>query len=198
MGRIITRLIIFSTLTLLAAAPLLAQGRGSVGSHASPVSRAVGVGSAPVTTFGYAMPAYGGFYSGYGGYGGYPFPYFGSYSPQAPYPYMPKFWWVGPYGIDDPRQDGYNPNAGYAWDSVGTLILTTYPAKARVKLNGTFIGLAYYLGPIQLPAGDHTLRIEANGYQPEETVVQVDSPTVQELDIRLKPMGQTARAPASK
>jgi hypothetical protein len=185
-------------LMLLASASLLAQGRGSFGAQPSPISRAVTTGSAPVTTFSYVMPAYGGFYAGYDAYGGYYSPYFGSYSLQAPYPYMPKFWWVGPYGIDDPRQDGYNPNAGYAWDSVGTLILTTYPAKARVKLDGTFIGLAHYLGPIQLPAGDHSLRIEATGYEPNETVVKVDSPVAQELEVRLKPLAPGAKAAPSR
>ena len=191
MNRTIGRLVALLTLTLLAAGTLLAQGRGSFGSQPSPVSRAVGTGYGPVTTVGYAMPTYGGFYPGYDLYGGYYSPFF---LPQAPYPYMPKFWWVGPYGVDDPRQDGYNPNAGYAWDSVGTLILTTYPAKARVKLDGTFIGLAHYLGPIQLPAGDHTLRIEATGYEPNETVVKVDSPVAQELDVRLKPLAQAAKS----
>ena len=150
----------------------------------------MGTGYGPVTTFGYVTPTYGGFYPGYDLYGGYYSPFF---LPQAPYPYMPKFWWVGPYGVDDPRQDGYNPNAGYAWDSVGTLILTTYPAKARVKLDGTFIGLAHYLGPIQLPAGDHTLRIEATGYEPNEAVIKVDSPVVQELEVRLKSLAQAAK-----
>ena len=190
MNRTIGRLVALLTLTLLAAGTLLAQGRGSFGSQPSPVSRAVGTGYGPVTTFGYVTPTYGGFYPGYDLYGGYYSPFF---LPQAPYPYMPKFWWVGPYGVDDPRQDGYNPNAGYAWDSVGTLILTTYPAKARVKLDGTFIGLAHYLGPIQLPAGDHTLRIEATGYEPNEAVIKVDSPVVQELEVRLKSLAQAAK-----
>ena len=99
---------------------------------------------------------------------------------------MPKFWWVGPYSIEDPRQDGYNPNAGYAWDSVGTLMLTTFPERARVKLDGTSIGAANYLGPIQLPAGDHTLRIEAPGYEPYEAVLRVDSPVAQDLEVRLR------------
>jgi cytoskeleton protein RodZ len=72
-------------------------------------------------------------------------------------------------------------------------MLTTFPARARVKLDGTSIGAANYLGPIQLPAGEHTLRIEAAGYEPYETVLRVDSPVAQDLEVRLRPL-----APAPK
>ena len=181
------------TLMLLASGMLLAQGRRGSGSQSSPISRAVRNGSGPATTFGYATPGYSDFYPNYSGYGGAYASSFESFSFQAPYPYLPKYWWVGPYSIEDPRQDGYNPNAGYAWDSVGTLMLTTFPARARVKLDGTSIGAANYLGPIQLPAGEHTLRIEAAGYEPYETVLRVDSPVAQDLEVRLRPL-----APAPK
>ena len=193
MIRTIGRLTTILTLTLLASGVLLAQGRGGFGSQPSPISRAVGTRSGPVTTFGYATPASSGFSPNYSGYGGAYAPSFESSSSQAPYPYMPKYWWVGPYGIDDPRQDGYNPNAGYAWDSVGTLLLSTFPLRARVKLDGSSIGTANYLGPIQLPAGEHTLRIEAPGFEPYEAVLKVDSPIAQELEVRLRPL-----APAPK
>jgi hypothetical protein len=188
-GKLTTILIVMT----LASGMLLAQGRGGFGSQPTPISRAVNAGPGPVTTFGYATPVYSGFCPSYGGYGGAYSPFLESSSSQAPYPYMPKFWWVGPYGIDDPRQDGYNPNAGYAWDSVGTLLLSTLPAKARVKLDGISIGAASYLGPIQLPAGDHTLRIEAAGYEPSETVLGVDSPVAQELEVRLSPLASETK-----
>ena len=190
MSRTIGKLTTILIVMMVASGMLLAQGRGGFGSQPSPISRAVGTGYGAVTTVGYVTPTYGGFYPSYDLYGGYYSPFF---LPQAPYPYMPKFWWVGPYGIDDPRQDGYNPNAGYAWDSVGTLILSTFPAKARVRLDGTSIGASYYLGPIQLPAGEHTLRLEAAGYEPYEAVLRVDSPVAQELEVRLRPL-----APATK
>ena len=194
LGKLTTILIVMT----VAAGMLLAQGRGGFSSQSSPISHALVACPGPVTTFGYATPVYSGFYPSYGGYGGAYSPYFESFSSQAPYPYMPKFWWVGPYGIDDPRQDGYNPNAGYAWDSVGTLMLSTIPAKARVKLDGTSIGAANYLGPIQLPAGDHTLRIEAAGYEPYETVLKVDSPVAQELEVRLRPLAPAPKPASSR
>ena len=193
MSRTIGKLTTILIVMLIAAGMLVAQGRGGFGSQLSPIGRAVSTGTGPATTFGYATPVYSGFYPSYGGYGGAYSIYPESSSSQAPYPYMPKFWWVGPYVIDDPRQDGYNPNAGYAWDSVGTLMLSTFPAKARVKLDGTSIGTANYLGPIQLPAGDHTLRIEAPGYEPYDTVLWVDSPVAQDMEVRLRLL-----APATK
>ena len=193
MSRTIGKLTTILIVMMAASGTLLAQGRGGSGSQPSPISRAVSARPVPVTTFGYATPVYSGFSPSYGGYGGAYSPFFESSSSQAPYPYMPKFWWVGPYGIDDPRQDGYNPNAGYAWDSVGTLMLTTFPARARVQLDGTSIGAANYLGPIQLPAGEHTLRIETPGYEPYEAVLRVDSPVAQELEVRLRPLAQAVK-----
>jgi hypothetical protein len=92
------------------------------------------------------------------------------------------------------RQDGYNPNSGYEWDSVGALLLTTFPLKAQVTLDGTCVGTADKLGPFQLPVGAYTLRVEAVGYQPSETVVKFDEPGVRELDIKLKPLIAAARA----
>lgn len=114
-------------------------------------------------------------------------PFFGSLG-GAPYAtaYLPKYWWVGPYAGEDPRQAGYNPDAGYAWDSVGTLLLTSVPGNARVALNGTFVGTTDKLGPFQLPVGVYTLRVEAAGYEPCETVVKFDQPAVQELNVELE------------
>ncbi|HZP01129.1 MAG TPA: PEGA domain-containing protein [Terriglobia bacterium] len=141
---------------------------------AAPASNHFGRASAPATFFGgYAAP----FFPSYEGYPGV-------------YPYMPKYWWTGAYPEVDPRQEAYNPDAGYEWDSVEALILEVAPARARVVLNGTFIGTANYLGPIQLPLGRHTLRIEAGGYEPMERVLDAAHTGPEILEIQLKPMPQ--------
>ncbi len=104
----------------------------------------------------------------------------------APYAYMPKYWWVGSYPTADPRQVGYNPHGGYAWNQVTTLMLSTYPTDSRVTLDGIMVGEADELGPIELPLGEHTLRVEAPGYAPSETVIKVETPTLQQLAVNLK------------
>ncbi len=139
---------------------------------AAPSSGHFGAAPAPASYFGgYVAP----FFPSYGGYPG-------------AYPYMPKYWWTGAYPEVDPRQEAYNPDAGYEWDSVEALILEVAPAKARVILNGTFIGTANYLGPIQLPLGEHTLRIEATGYEPSESVLEADHTGPEIIQIHLKPL----------
>lgn len=128
------------------------------------------------------FPSYG---SGYwGGYGGYS-PYYGGRFAGPIGPYLPDGWWTGYYGNTDPRGPAYNPDAGYSWDSVTTLVLDTLPAKARVTLDGIFVGSADLLGPFQLPSGQHTLRVEAAGYEPSETVLKVEQPTLQQLTVKL-------------
>ena len=126
---------------------------------------------------GYATPYFGGY--GGGWYGGYSGGYGSTYS------YLPNYWWTGYYPTADPRGEGYNPNAGYAWDSVTTLLLETFPAKARVTLDGIFVGTTDTLGPFQLPLGQHTLRIEAAGFEPSETVLKVERAVLQQLEVRL-------------
>ena len=131
----------------------------------------------------------------------YPSMGYGYYSPQVympsfsvPYPYAPKYWWTGYYPTEDPRQAGYNPSAGYDWQEVTALILSTSPAKAEVILDGSPIGSADSLGPIQLPIGKHTLKVEAPGFEPSETVIQVEKPSVQHLQINLKSISSAAAA----
>jgi PEGA domain len=132
---------------------------------------------------------------GYPGYGyGYSSPFVSVPSLSPPYPYMPKYWWTGPYSTEDPRQSGYNPSAGYSWDSVTTLFVSTSPLKANVTLDGNPIGSADDLGPIQLPMGEHTLRVEAPGYEPSETVMKVQTTSVQRLQINLKSSGPAVAA----
>jgi hypothetical protein len=105
---------------------------------------------------------------------------------------MPNYWWVGPYPTADPRQSGYNPAIGYRWDEVTALILDTYPKNARITLDGVTIGRTSELGPIQLPFGEHSLRVEAVGYEPSETVLKVERPILQQLEVRLQ---QVSHAP---
>jgi hypothetical protein len=81
---------------------------------------------------------------------------------------------------------GDNPNAGYEWEGVGALILATNPPKARVTLDGIYAGIAENLGPFQLPVGEHTLHIEAPGFEPSDIIVKFDKPGVQNLTVDLK------------
>jgi hypothetical protein len=131
------------------------------------------------------LPYFGG-YGGFGGFGGYGFPYSGYPLYGAPYSYLPNYWWVSPYPIADPRQEGYNPSAGYEWDSVGTMILTTSPPQTRVTLDGVFVGTSDKLGPFQLPAGEHTLHLAANGYESSDTIVKIERSGPVIVDIMLK------------
>lgn len=142
---------------------------------------------APVGSFGY-YPGYGSssFYPAYGLMAGYYSPFVNLPS-SPPYPYMPNYWWVSPYPLEDPRQAGYNPSSGYPPESVTTLLLETTPAKARIVLDGVFVGRSDFLGPIQLPVGEHTLRVEATGYEPSETVLKIEQPILQQLEVRLTP-----------
>lgn len=128
-----------------------------------------------------------------GAYGGYSTPSFPSPTFAPGSANAPNYWWVSPYPLADPPQDSYNPSAGYEWDSVGVLILTSFPANARVTLNGFFVGTTDKLGPFQLPAGEHTLRLAAEGYEPSETIVRVDQPGLKELDVRLRPLSIKAQ-----
>lgn len=155
-------------------------GGGLLGSHP-----AAGGSRAPVAHYATYGGYGGGYVGGYGLYGGY-YP-FGSYSPAPATagPNLPPNWWSGQGAGVDPRQSGYNPNAGYDWDSIDALLLSTSPPDARVTIDGTFVGSADQLGPMQLPMGKHTLRIEAPGYAPSETTLSVEHPGVQQLKIVL-------------
>ncbi len=155
-------------------------------------SAALGIAAGPLHWSGQGAAARAGFgpvpqYDYGPGYG------FGYYTPFLIPPtappavsYLPKYWWTGYYDTADPRQAGYNPRAGYRWDDVTTLILGTSPKKAEITLDGSPIGSASDLGPIQLPPGDHTLRVEAPGFEPSETVLKADAASVRRLQINLK------------
>jgi hypothetical protein len=122
-------------------------------------------------------------YGGYGGYG----------STGSSYGGQPNYWWASHYPSENPCQAGCNPNAGYEWDSVGTLILDTNPPKARITLDGVYAGTTDKLGPFQLPVGQHTLHIEAPGFEPSDIIVKFDQPGVQSLNIELKSLTASAK-----
>ncbi|MBI1941950.1 MAG: PEGA domain-containing protein [Acidobacteria bacterium] len=132
---------------------------------------------------------------GYHGFGGFYSPFLNLPTPPPAVPYLPKYWWVEPYPSADPRQAGYNPSSGYSRESVTTLLLVTYPLNTRIVLDGIYVGRADYLGPIQLPLGEHTLRVEAPGFEPSETVLNVEEPVLQQLEVRLKPAAQAESKP---
>lgn len=131
------------------------------------------------------------FYGGYGNYGSGGYPFYSSYS--SPLWGPPNYWWVGRYPSENPCQAGCNPNSGYEWDSVGTLILDTNPPKAGVSLDGTYVGTTDKLGPFQLPVGEHTLHIEAPGFEPSDVIVKFDKPGVQSLNVELKLLAASAK-----
>ena len=160
----------FTLMFLLACLPVFAQRRGG-GSHAYSSS-----GAAPV----YGRRGTD------GGYGLHP-------SSSSPLDVPPNYWWVSPYPSENPCQAGCNPNAGYEWDSVGTLILDTNPPKARVTLDGIYAGTTDKLGPFQLPVGEHTLHIEAPGFEPSDIIVKFDQPGVQSLNVELKRLTASAK-----
>lgn len=171
---------------LLASAPASAAAPGSqghFGSAPSPAARFSGGGV--------VQP----FFSPFGFFGGFGSPFVNLPSLPPPYPYMPNYWWTGPYPTADPRQSGYNPASGYRWEDVTALILDTYPKKARITLDGVAIGQTTELGPIQLPMGEHSLRVEAAGYETSETLLKVEKPVLQLLEIRLEPVNHAAPGP---
>lgn len=169
------------------AAPGAPQKSGPVG------QAVVSTGPSGGVSFGgYVQPYFFPSFSPFG-WGGFYSPFFDIPRLPPAYPYLPKYWWVGPYPEDDPRQAGYNPDSGYPKETVTTLLLVTYPLKTRIILDGVFVGTSNYLGPIQLPIGEHTLRVEAVGYEPSETVLKIEEPVLEQLEIRLKPLLSRAK-----
>jgi hypothetical protein len=114
-------------------------------------------------------------------------------SSSSPLDVPPNGWWASPYPSENPCQDGCNLNAGYEWGTVGALILETNPPQARVTLDGIFAGTTDKLGPFQLLIGEHTLHIEAAGYEPTDVIVSFDEPGTQSLNIALKRLTATAK-----
>ena len=178
-------------LIYFAAATLAAEKGGAVGlGSPAPVS-------APAFVQPYFFPSFGGF-GPYGFFGGFYSPFIDPAPHYTTYPYLPKHWWAEPYPTEDPRQAGYNPNSGYALEEVTTLLLVTFPVKTRVILDGIFVGTSDNLGPIQLPLGLHTLRVEAAGFEPSHTAINIEEPTLQQLEVRLKPLPMRTSAVAPR
>jgi PEGA domain len=186
---------LFLSVLVMAASAGIARAQASRGSAWGPAPAPSHFGGqySPGVVNSYFYPSGG--YPGFFG-GGYFSPFLDlPFGPPGPTPQANNYWWTGMYGeSSDPRGVGYNPRAGYSWDSVGTLILNTTPAKARVTLDGTYIGQASYLGPIQLPFGDHTLQIDALGYETSTHVIHVDAARTDSLDVRLKSLVPTVGA----
>ncbi len=176
----ICRLALFLAFVLtLICVPLFAQrgghGSGARGNH-----------------FYRSAPVYGG--GGGGWYGGGSGAWYGGYGyynpPSSPLPYYAL---ANPNSNENPCPTGCNPNSGYEWDTVGTLIVATNPPQAGVTLDGTYAGTTDKLGPFQLPVGEHTLHIEAPGFEPSDVIVKFDQPGTQSLNIDLIRLAVSAK-----
>jgi hypothetical protein len=171
--------------TLLIGLALLV---GQPGLMAGQKAAQVGLSTPPTTRVSFVQPYFFPSFGNFGWLGGFYSPFINVPTIPPARPDLPKYWWVEPYPSADPRQAGYNPASGYSKDEVTTLLLATHPVKTRIVLDGIYVGTADYLGPVQLPLGEHTLRVEAVGYEPSETVLNVEQPVLQQLEIRLKPV----------
>jgi hypothetical protein len=69
---------------------------------------------------------------------------------------------------------------------IGSLLVVTQPSGANVTVNGAATHRAPS-GAIELGAGSYTLRIDASGYEPVETTVDVQAGVEQRIDVALTP-----------
>jgi hypothetical protein len=74
------------------------------------------------------------------------------------------------------------------------LLVTSTPAGARVTVDGSAVGVTP-LAPLAVSAGEHTVRIEAAGYQVDEERVTVPAGGTYSLDRALRPLAAPAAAP---
>lgn len=191
--------VMFSFALVLAGLPAFAQSAAGVrGSRPAPSMASRGYADHRAVPIGSGY-SYGGFYPGAYGpaaydYDGF-FPAFGGATGlyTSPLDVPPQGWWASPYPSQNPCQAGCNPNAGYEWDSVGTLILNTNPPTAQVALDGVPAGTTDKLGPFQLPVGEYTLHINAPGFESADVVVKFDRPGVQTLNVELKRLANYAK-----
>jgi hypothetical protein len=77
---------------------------------------------------------------------------------------------------------------------VGRLVVESSPPGARVVIDGTGSGTAP-LGPLALPAGAHSIRLELAGHAPEERSVTLEAGGTFTLAVRLLPVVAAAPSP---
>jgi PEGA domain-containing protein len=67
---------------------------------------------------------------------------------------------------------------------------------ARVELDGEDLGPAPVHALVDKEPGSHVVRVEADGYAPEERTIPLDSPAALAFDLRpLHPTAKTPRRP---
>jgi hypothetical protein len=69
----------------------------------------------------------------------------------------------------------------------GTLVLRSMTEGATVQVDGTEVGTIPLPGPLSLPAGKHTLKLQKRGYTEYIDVVNIERGKATELDIDLLP-----------
>jgi hypothetical protein len=74
--------------------------------------------------------------------------------------------------------------------AAGRLVVESSPPGARVVIDGTGAGTAP-LGPLALPAGEHSVRLELAGHTPEERGVTLEAGGTYTLAVRLLPVAAT-------
>ena len=80
--------------------------------------------------------------------------------------------------------------------AAGRLVVESSPAGARVVIDGTGSGNAP-LGPLPLPAGEHTVRLELEGHATEERFVTLEPGGTITLAVRLLPLVAPTAVPAT-
>jgi predicted Ser/Thr protein kinase len=80
--------------------------------------------------------------------------------------------------------------------AAGRLVVESTPAGARVIVDGAGAGTAP-LGPLSLPAGEHTVRLELAGHTPEQRSVTVEAGGTSTLTVTLLPLAAATPSPTA-
>jgi hypothetical protein len=80
--------------------------------------------------------------------------------------------------------------------AAGRLVVESSPPGARVLIDATGAGTAP-IGPLPLPAGEHTVRLELEGHTPEERTVTLEAGGTLTLAVRLLPIAAATPPPAT-